>query len=106
LISLYNTYSFKELRVTGGGEKSELWNQIKADALGIKVVQIQRNEGAPLGVALLAGFGIGLFKDIDPVINNWIQTKNEFYPNAEMHAFYQERLKKYIKIIQFLKETK
>lgn len=102
LMSLYNNYPLKELRVTGGGEKSELWNQMKADALGIKVVQIRQNEGAPLGAALLAGIGTGLFKDIDAVIGQWVETKNEFYPDSEMHSFYNERLEKYLRIIQFL----
>ncbi len=106
LVSLYDNYPLKELRVTGGGEKSELWNQMKADALGIKVVQIRQNEGAPLGAGLLAGFGTGLFKDIDTVVCQWIQTKNEFYPNEAMYSFYQERLDKYLRIIQLLAGTK
>jgi xylulokinase len=105
LVLLYDNYPFKELRVTGGGEKSELWNQMKADYLGIKVVQIRQNEGAPLGAALLAGFGIGLFKNIHTVIHQWVQTKNEFYPDLEMHSFYTERHKKYLRIIQFLRNN-
>lgn len=99
---MYPNYPFSELRITGGGEKSKLWNQIKADALGIKVVQIQQNEGAPLGVALLAGFGVGLFKDIADVSTRWVQTKNEYVPNPEMHALYAERFKKYTRTMQFL----
>jgi len=102
LVSLYNNYPLKELRITGGGEKSELWNQMKSDALGIKVVQIRQNEGAPLGAAILAGLGAGLFKDIDDVIGQWVETKNEFYPDAGMNAFYQMRLEKYQRMIQFL----
>ena len=56
--------SIREVRITGGGDRSALWNQIKADALGIPVVQIDRHEGAPLGVAMLAGYGVGLFESI------------------------------------------
>ena len=54
----------REVRVTGGGEKSAAWSQIKADALGVPLVNINRHEGAPLGVALLAGYGVGLFQDL------------------------------------------
>jgi xylulokinase len=102
LISLYRNYSTKEMRVTGGGEKDELWNQMKADALGIKVVQIKQNEGAPLGVALLAGYGTGLFNSIHETINNWVQIKNEYFPNEEMYGFYKERLEKYRKACTLL----
>jgi len=107
LTSLYGNYPFKELRVTGGGEKSDFWNQMKADALGLKVVQIRQNEGAPLGAALLAGLGTGLFSDIKSVIGEWVQTKTEYYPDLEKYAFYQGRLEKYSWLIGVLfnKET-
>ena len=52
----------REIRVTGGGDKSQAWNQIKADALGVPLVKVTRREGAPLGAALLAGYGVGLFQ--------------------------------------------
>ena len=54
----------REVRVTGGGEKSAVWSQLKADALGVPLVHVQRQEGAPLGAALLAGYGVGLFDDL------------------------------------------
>ena len=56
LLRLHSNLRLAEVRVTGGGEKSALWNQLKADALGTPVVQINRTEGAPLGSALLAGY--------------------------------------------------
>jgi sugar (pentulose or hexulose) kinase len=38
--------AFGELRVTGGGGKSAVWNQIKADALQMPLVQIENSGGA------------------------------------------------------------
>jgi len=49
----------REVRITGGGQQSALWNQIKADALQTRIVRVSRGEGAPLGAALLAGYGAG-----------------------------------------------
>ena len=34
LKSLYPDLKISEIRITGGGEKSHIWNQIKADVLG------------------------------------------------------------------------
>ena len=50
----------REIRVTGGGQQSALWNQIKADALQTPVVQVSRGEGAPLGGRCWPGYGVGL----------------------------------------------
>ena len=79
----------RELRVTGGGEKSAVWNQIKADALGMPVVQITRPEGAPLGAALLAGFGVGLFRSLDSAAGDWIQTGHVVRPDRKQAAHYR-----------------
>ncbi len=49
------------LRAIGGGARSRLWLQLKADITGIPVVTPRVTEAAALGAALLAGVGIGLF---------------------------------------------
>jgi xylulokinase len=90
-----------EVRVTGGGEKSALWNQIKADALGAPVVQVNRAEGAPLGAALLGGYGAGIFKDLDATARKWIRAGRVFRPNRRLAGYYKARLDRY----QLLLET-
>lgn len=59
LEKLYGAGRVREIRVTGGGEKSAVWNSIKADILGVPVVQIVVGGGAPMGAALLAAYGVG-----------------------------------------------
>ncbi len=92
----------KEIRVTGGGEKSELWNRIKADTLGVRVVQVTRQEGAPLGAALLAGFGVGLFSSLDRTAGQWIKTGSVFSPDARLGEHYASRRKRYQQLLQQL----
>ena len=48
----------------GGGAKSETWAQIKADITGKDIIILDLNDMAPVGAALLAGVGAGVFKDI------------------------------------------
>lgn len=92
----------RELRITGGGERSALWNQIKADALGLPVVQIVRHEGAPLGAALLAGYGVGLFRSLDAAAKEWIQTGHVVRPDRKLAAHYAARLARYRTLIEVL----
>lgn len=95
LSSLYTDFTPEEIRITGGGEKSLTWNQIKADVLGIPVIQIQRKEGAPMGSALLAGFGVGLFSNVGEAAAQWIELGSSISPSPEKAAFYQQRIRRY-----------
>ncbi len=95
LNALYTDFTPEEIRVTGGGEKSLTWNQIKADVLGIPVIQIQRKEGAPMGSALLAGFGVGLFTNLGEAAAQWIELGSSIPPSPERSTFYQQRIRRY-----------
>lgn len=53
-----------ELVAIGGGAKSEVWAQIKADIMGADIHVLDLNDMAPIGAALLAGVGAGVFKDV------------------------------------------
>ena len=74
LEGLFGPGTVHEVRVTGGGEKSAVWNRIKADTLGLPVVQVMGAGGAPLGAALLAGHGVGLLGDLGAAAGRWIRT--------------------------------
>ncbi len=80
----------REVRVIGGGCKSTLWNQIKSDVLGIPYVTLNREDGATLGAAIVAGLGIGLYKDIAATTQTWIKTKDHIEPDPKRHRQYQE----------------
>jgi xylulokinase len=95
LNKLYQDLKISEIRVTGGGEKSQIWNQIKADLLGVSVVQIEASEGAPMGLALLAGYASGIFKDLDETAQQWTKTGHKTEPDPRMNDLYLERLNRY-----------
>lgn len=99
LLRVQPSLRLAEVRVTGGGEKSDLWNRIKADALATRVVRVNRSEGAPLGSALLAGYGAGLFKDLDATARSWIGTGREFKPDRRVAGHYSARLDRYQRLL-------
>ena len=92
----------REIRVTGGGERSGVWSQIKADALGIPLVQLSRNEGAPLGAALLAGHAVGLFPSLDAAARRWIGTSAVVRPRRNLAGHYARRLARYRSLLEAL----
>lgn len=54
----------REFVSIGGGAKSEVWAQIKADIMGVNIKVLDLNDTAPVGAALLSGVGAGVFKDV------------------------------------------
>jgi xylulokinase len=92
---LHPTLPLKELRVTGGGERSALWNQLKADVLGVKVVQIAHCGGSAAGAALLAAHGVGAVQNLDTGAHRWLLTGRITRPNRRLAAHYASRLTRY-----------
>lgn len=79
-----------ELRSVGGGARSPLWNQIKADILGIPVLLPEASVGAPFGDALLVGMGLGLYPDILQILRASVRIKTRYEPNPVNHQRYQQ----------------
>ncbi len=57
-----------EIRVVGGGARSPLWLQMKADVTGHRVRVLASDEATALGAAMLAGVGAGTFADLDEAV--------------------------------------
>jgi xylulokinase len=95
LNKLYPGFRSSEVRITGGGGRNALWNRMKADVLGLPVVRLTRTEGAPLGAALLAGFGAGLFPSLDEAARAWVQRGEPVEPDEERRGLARKRMQRY-----------
>ncbi|MEM1907692.1 MAG: FGGY family carbohydrate kinase [Thermosphaera sp.] len=102
---LYPEIRFSEVRVIGGGAKSALWNQIKADVLGIPYVRVAQPEPAILGSALIAGTAVGLFPDLAQTAQSFVTIRDKVEPRPAYHAFYREYAEAYIRLLSDLAST-
>lgn len=75
---------------TGGGSKGRFWNQIKADILNAPYVTLERTEGAVLGNALLAAYGVGDVKDLKKTVNEWVKVKDTSTPIRKNNERYMK----------------
>ena len=80
-----------ELRAVGGGARSELWLQLKADITGIPVVAPAVAEAACLGAALLAGVGAGCFTSASQASESTLRFVRRFEPDPARAARYEAR---------------
>lgn len=78
-----------EVRASGGGGRSALWRQIQADMFGTDIVTINSSEGGALGVALLAGVGIGEYKSVPEACSAVIKRNTVQKPIKDNQAIYQ-----------------
>ena len=82
----------EEIRVVGGGARSELWLQIKADVTGRVVRPVLADEPTALGAAILAGLAAGMFRDAaDAVARTVTPSARGYEPDERARAVYEER---------------
>lgn len=75
-----------ELRAIGGGARSELWLQLKADITGIQVVVPHVTEAACWGAAILGGIGAGCFADIGTASQATLKLETRYAPHESRQA--------------------
>ena len=80
----------KELMLTGGGSRSDFWNQIYADVLGITCIRNVIEESTSLGAAILAASGAGIFPDIAKAAESLCKIDKKWISNDERHALYEK----------------
>lgn len=96
---------FDEIRSLGGGAKSRLWNQMKADITGKKIITLKNSEAACLGAAILAGLGTGVFDTIDSAVKKLVDTDMKYIPDPKNQNEYEEGYNAYREIYSDLKGT-
>ena len=80
----------------GGGARSPLWLQIKADLLQKPVQTLVVEETGLLGAALLAAVAAGAFPDLDQAVQSMVHVGHTIYPQPEMQAVYLAGYSKYV----------
>ena len=93
----------KEVRLSGGGARSEFWRQMQADIYGQQVVTINAEEGPAYGVALLAAAGTGAYKDVVEACKSTISVVTRTKPSAKTKKTYNAAYPIYQDLYQSLK---
>jgi xylulokinase len=87
--------AINEIRVTGGGARSDGWLQIKADILGRPLARPKITEAGALGAAILAGVGSGVYGSAEQAVQALVKVDRIFEPDQARHRLYGERFAKY-----------
>lgn len=85
----------REIRVVGGGARSALWRQIKADVSGLPVAMLNTVETTALGAAILALVGAGIFTSLDQAVQAVVQVVETRQPDPAARAHYEDYYQTY-----------
>jgi len=94
----------REVRISGGGAKSPLWQQIIANILGVELKTVNTTEGAAFGAALLGGVAVGLWQDVESACERVIQVTGSAAPEAKTIADYEEYYQTYRRLYPALRD--
>lgn len=78
----------REVYTIGGGARSDLWSQIKADVYRKPVHTFESPEGGIIGSAILAGVGAHVYADVRAGANRCLRVAKEFHPDPSLTARY------------------
>lgn len=91
-----------ELYAVGGGARSELWLQLKADICRLPLRVPRVTDAACLGAALLAGVGAGIYTDLATAVAGAVQWRNRVTPSAAIMDAYDARYEPYREVYPLL----
>jgi len=78
----------EKITITGGVKQNEFWIQNKVDMLGMPMEVSQVEEATPLGCAMLAGVGVGLYRDMDEAYERVKKPGKVYEPNRDLTKQY------------------
>lgn len=90
--------NFECFHATGGGAKSKIFMQMKADILGVPFVSLKQTDSGTVGSAMMTGVAIGIYKDIYEAAEIMIETSERYEPDMNRHDKYMKVFEKYEKL--------
>jgi xylulokinase len=95
----------EEIRVVGGGARSALWLQIKADVTGRTVRRVLGDCATSAGAAMLAGVAAGVFSDLDEAVSQCVElARDTVVPDAARGEIYAEGYAAYRSLFDAVEE--
>jgi xylulokinase len=96
--------SIRSFRAIGGGAKSPIWMQLKADLLGQPIHAMKVSEAVCLGASILAGAATGVYKSAQKASLQISKIERTYRPDARRAGLYRERFDRYRELYPLLRD--
>lgn len=75
----------------GGGARSDLWCQMRADALGKTLRRVAIADAGTLGAVIIAGLGAGALASLPEAVAQLVRFDRNFVPDPAQRQYYDDR---------------
>jgi xylulokinase len=89
--------------IGGGGSRSDVWCQVRADALGFALQRTSVPDAAAIGAAILAGCGSGAFPSLTEAVRSLVRFDRTFEPDRSLRGYYDDKFGRYRELYATLK---
>jgi xylulokinase len=89
--------AIEELRAIGGGARSKIWTQLKADILNKPITTVKETEAACFAAAMLS-CAKRTGEPLDSIVGRWVKTGEVIEPKEENASFYTSQFESYKKL--------
>jgi sugar (pentulose or hexulose) kinase len=86
------------LVAVGGATRNQFWMQNKADVVGLPIDVPEIEEATPLGAAILAGIGVGLYRDEQDAFERVYKPGKTYQSDPQLAGNYAEWYKIYTQL--------
>jgi L-xylulokinase len=95
---------FNVARLTGGGARSEVWSQIFADTLQVRIEVPSGGETGARGAAIAAGIGVDIYQNYTKAVEQAVSVVRVQEPNPRHTPFYLNRYEEYKRLLGAMQE--
>ena len=88
IIERHSGYTIRELRVGGGGSKSDEVMQITADIFGLPAIRLHTSNLSALGAAIDAAVALKVYQGFPDAVANMVRVEQTFTPREENARLY------------------
>jgi sugar (pentulose or hexulose) kinase len=78
--------------VVGGGSESGLWNQVRADAIGLPLVALREAEATSLGTAVFCRVALDPSTSLASAARSWRRERMRYLPDPEKAQIYRNQV--------------
>jgi xylulokinase len=93
------------IRLSGGGSRSDLWCQLKADVMDRPLMRLTNSDTGTFGAAILAGVGDKVYPSIGAANETAVRVEREFLPRPAQRARCDFVFARYLECYRAMKPT-
>lgn len=82
----------RRVNVGGGGFRSDVWNQIRADILGIELCRVAVTDPGVLGAAGIGSVAVGIHRTVQDAFHDLVTTDRHYEPDISKAEYVAERM--------------